>query len=48
MVNLFIGILLLCSTFGFTISKFSITPSFRKNVRQHIKPLCIDREFIKA
>jgi hypothetical protein len=47
MLNLFIGIILLCSSIGATLSKVQTNYGFRKQ-RQHDKPLCIDREFIKA
>ena len=43
MLNLFIGLLLLCSSFGITLSKTQIKYGVRKQ-RQHIKPLVIDKE----
>ena len=43
MLNLLIGLFVLCSSFGITLSK--ITPEYgvKKN-RQHIKPLILDKE----
>jgi hypothetical protein len=43
MLNLLIGLVLLCSSFGFTLSKVTTEYGFRKQ-RQHIKPLVIDKE----
>jgi hypothetical protein len=43
MLNLLIGLILLCSTFGITLSKVTTEYGFRKQ-RQHIKPLVIDKE----
>lgn len=41
MINLFIGLFLLCSTLGATISKTSGTSVIRKP-RQHTEPLKLD------
>lgn len=46
MLNLIIGLFLLCSTFGITLSKITTEYGFRKQ-RQHIKPLTIDKEVLK-
>jgi hypothetical protein len=45
MLNLLIGLLVLCSSFGFTISKITTDYGVRKQ-RQHIKPLSIDKEVL--
>ena len=45
MLNLLIGLILLCSSFGLTLSKFTTDYGFRKQ-RQHIKPLVIDRDVL--
>ncbi len=41
MINLLISILLLCGTFGVTISKVTKDYGFRKQ-REHTKPLKLD------
>lgn len=46
MLNLFIGLLLLCSSFGITLSKTQIKYGGRKQ-RQHIKPLMLDKDILK-
>ena len=46
MLNLRIGLFLLCSTFGITLSKITTDYGFRKQ-RQHIKPLTIDKEVLQ-
>ena len=46
MLNLIIGLFLLCSTFGITLSKITTEYGFRKQ-RQHIKPLTIDKDVLK-
>jgi hypothetical protein len=46
MLNLFIGLLLICSSFGITLSKITTEYGFRKQ-RQHIKPLVLDKEVLK-
>jgi len=43
MLNLLIGLVLLCSSFGITLSKITTDYGFRKH-RQHVKPLIIDKE----
>ncbi|MEN9446319.1 MAG: hypothetical protein RL728_831, partial [Bacteroidota bacterium] len=40
MLNLIIGIFVLCSSFGITLSKITSDYGVKKN-RQHIKPLTI-------
>ena len=45
MLNLIIGLFVLCSSFGITLSKITTDYGFRKN-RQHIKPLTIDKEIL--
>lgn len=47
MLNLIIGLILLCSSFGITLSKITTDYGFRKQ-RQHVKPLTIDKEVIKG
>jgi hypothetical protein len=46
MLNLLIGLVLLCSSFGITLSKITNEYGFRKQ-RQHIKPLVLDKEVLK-
>jgi hypothetical protein len=46
MLNLLIGLVLLCSTFGITLSKVQTQYGVRKQ-RQHIKPLTLDKEVLK-
>jgi hypothetical protein len=46
MLNLLIGLVLLCSSFGLTLSKITTDYGFRKN-RQHINPLVLDKEVLK-
>lgn len=46
MLNLFIGLIILCSSFGITISKTTNHYGFRKQ-RQHIKPLMLDKDILK-
>ena len=43
MLNLLIGIIVLCSSFGITLSKITTEYGVKKN-RQHIKPLILDKE----
>ncbi len=43
MLNLFIGIVLICTSLGATISKTTKDYGFRKQ-RQHTEPLIIDKE----
>jgi len=45
MLNLIIGLFVLCSSFGITLSKVTTEYGFRKQ-RQHIKPLVIDKDVI--
>ena len=45
MLNLFIGLLVLCSSFGITLSKVQTQYGFRKQ-REHIKPLVIDKDVL--
>lgn len=45
MLNLIIGLFVLCSSFGITLSKITTDYGFRKQ-RQHIKPLIIDKEIL--
>lgn len=45
MLNLIIGLLLLCSSFGITLSKTQTKNGIRK-YRQHVNPLSIDREVL--
>lgn len=45
MLNLLIGVILLCVTFGITISKIKTDYGVCKH-RQHVKPLIIDREVL--
>lgn len=47
MLNLLIGLLVLCSSFGITLSKTQIKYGVRKQ-RQHIKPLILDKDIFKA
>ena len=47
MLNLLIAILIICSSIGATISKITTDYGFRKQ-RQHIRPLTIDKDVIKA
>jgi hypothetical protein len=46
MLNLIIGLVLLCSSFGLTLSKITTEYGFKKQ-RQHIKPLMIDKDVLK-
>ena len=46
MLNLIIGLLLLCSSIGVTLSKTQIKYGVRKQ-RQHIKPLMLDKDILK-
>lgn len=43
MLNLLIGLFLLCSSFGITLSKITTEYGVKKS-RQHIKPLILDKE----
>lgn len=43
MLNLLIGLIVLCSSFGITLSKITTEYGVKKN-RQHIKPLILDKE----
>ncbi len=45
MLNLIIGLLLLCSSFGITLSKTTTDYGFRKQ-RQHVNPLSLDKEVL--
>jgi hypothetical protein len=45
MLNLFIGLLLLCFSFGVTLSKTQTKNGIRKH-RQHVNPLSLDREVL--
>lgn len=45
MLNLLIGLILLCSSFGITLSKTTNHYGFRKQ-RQHIKPLILDKDIL--
>lgn len=45
MLNLLIGLVLLCSSFGITLSKITTDYGFRKH-RQHVNPLIIDKEVL--
>jgi hypothetical protein len=47
MLNLLIGLLVLCSSFGITLSKTQAKHGVRKQ-RQHVKPLNLDKEVFKA
>ena len=47
MLNLLIGLVLLCSSFGITLSKIQPQYGVRKQ-RQHIKPLMLDKDVFKA
>jgi hypothetical protein len=47
MLNLIIGLFILCSSFGVTLSKTQIKYGVRKQ-RQHIKPLILDKDIFKA
>lgn len=44
MLNLIIGLFLLCTSLGVTISKTSKEFGLKRH-RQHVKPLTIDKEF---
>ena len=46
MLNLIIGLFVLCSSFGITLSKTQTKHGVRKQ-RQHIKPLFLDRDILK-
>jgi hypothetical protein len=46
MLNLLIGLILLCSSFGITLSKTTNHYGVRKQ-RQHIKPLMLDKDILK-
>lgn len=43
MINLILALLLICSSLGATLSKFSKTTIIRAE-RKHVKPLILDRE----
>jgi hypothetical protein len=47
MLNLLIGLLVLCSSFGITLSKTQTKYGVRKQ-RQHVKPLNLDKEVFRA
>ena len=47
MLNLIIGLFLLCSSIGVTLSKTQAKYGVRKQ-RQHIKPLMLDKDVFKA
>jgi len=46
MLNLIIGLFILCSSFGITLSKVQTEYGFRKQ-RQHTKPLTLDKDVLK-
>jgi hypothetical protein len=46
MLNLIIGLILLCSSFGITLSKVQTQYGFRKQ-RQHTKPLMLDKDILE-
>jgi hypothetical protein len=46
MLNLIIGLFLLCSSFGVTLSKTQVKYGVRKQ-RQHIKPLLLDKDILQ-
>jgi hypothetical protein len=46
MLNLIIGLLVLCSSFGITLSKTQSKHGVRKQ-RQHVKPLNLDKEVLQ-
>lgn len=46
MLNLLISLILICSSFGITLSKITTEYGFRKQ-RQHTKPLTIDKDVLK-
>ena len=46
MLNLLIGLVLLCSSFGITLSKITTDYGVRKQ-RQHTKLLTLDKEVLK-
>jgi len=46
MLNLIIGLFVLCSSFGITLSKTQTKYGVRKQ-RQHIKPLILDKDILK-
>ena len=46
MLNLIIGLFLLCSSFGVTLSKTQTQYGFRKQ-RQHVKPLTLDKDLLQ-
>jgi|LauGreDrversion4_2_1035121.scaffolds.fasta_scaffold163185_6 hypothetical protein len=46
MLNLILSILVICSTFGYTIAKTS-TPVGTKRQRQHTSPLSLDKDLFK-
>lgn len=43
MINLILALVLICSSLGATLSKFSKTTIIRAE-RKHVKPLVLDRE----
>ena len=47
MLNLIIGLFILCSSFGVTLSKTQVKYGVCKQ-RQHIKPLMLDKDIFKA
>jgi hypothetical protein len=47
MLNLLIAILIICSSIGATLSKITTDYGFRKH-REHVKPLTIDKDLVKA
>ena len=46
MLNLLIGLVLLCSSFGITLSKVQTHYGVRKQ-RQHIRPLTLDKDVLQ-
>ena len=45
MLNLLIGLVLLGSSFGITLSKITTDYGFRKQ-REHVRPLVIDKDVL--
>lgn len=43
MINLIVAVLLICSSLGATLAKFSKTTIIRAE-RKHVKPLILDKE----
>jgi hypothetical protein len=47
MLNLFIGLVLLCSSFGITLSKVQTQYGGFRKQRQHTKPLMLDKDVLE-